>query len=1558
MKNSRKSIPVVENKTVTKPNLKPKFMKNIVFFACLFIGLQFSNGQVSGPQDCPTPSCFDDGPNGPECGTPMYYDADRDGFGAGILDCFFPSRDDISYWSRRDGDIEPNNPNHFPRAFYIDGDGDGFGTGPVQLIPQGSANPPSGYSVRGDDCDDGDTAYTVAKNWYEDGDSDGFGLTSTQEFGCYPPPTMNNPVDEGGDFDDADQFITNIAPSYFYYDNDSDGYGVDTNPEYRSEPSSSLYVPQNGDCDDNDSELNPETVWYLDADGDGVGVNGPGNKTQCDEPTDAVYALISGDQCPTEFGAEANNGCAPTDETSEPWNSVLTINYNFAEEGIGKSKTYFDALGRSVQSQTLDIETNKVWASDTKYDSQGRVAMQTLSAPINGEGFMLYESDFMLKTDTSPYTSSDFEGNMTNPPAVGEQANTLGWYYSDSNTSEAYQDATDYPFSATEYSTLNPGAALRSYGGNKINGEWPQAYTFSMPASGELVQGVAFGNTDYENIKTSKTVVRDVEGNENVIFTDTDGKTLASARSGGASSRSMALTIGAQGFVDIHVPQGNNLGFTVNDNGNGVTVHDLISEEPVTPSVALPNGFYRVSVNDVGAYDPQNAVTVDYFENYYDYSLNVYDDTDRLVATYQPLGANIAVKPKTEYKYNTTGQLVYTKSPDEGEAWFLYRNDGQIRYSQNSVQKDEGKVSFTDYDEFGRPVKSGVLGAANFSAMDPDYEGDSTFYGTSDSEEEVRTTYDFLELGDRFPGSAMRYLSGNVAMTEKHDIKTWYSYDAYGRVDYMAMDYPELGYPYIKYYYDLETGLVTHVEYQHTIPGATGSTEFMHKYDYNEYNQLIRVSTCEGTYSNPGTYTVQAEYEYYENGSMKRTELAGGVQGIDYVYNLAGQLKGINHPSLQDTKDPGGDDNDLFGMQIDYHNADYKRVTDNIKAATYGTDRRNGLIKGIRWNNKKVANSPEAVYTYNYDRNNWLTDALYGTYDENSTATTDALLESTVIRTNGDPALELKATEAITLKEGFHAQDGTTVSARIVPGGGFEAVGEGDYNVTGLRYDANGNIKRLQRNKDTHNGSNAMDDLNYTYKTDPQNGPNQLLNVGDRHGDVTGADDIGDQAPNSYVYNKIGQLIANTAEQVTYTYYASGQVKEVRKNNVTLVKFFYNERGHRSRKQSFDPQGILTASTHYVSDAEGHVMAIYNEPAGGGVALIEHPVYGGSGRLGVYRPDGSTTYELTDHLGNVRATFTETNYAPVAQGYTDYYPFGMAMPNRNVVGDYRYAFQGQEKDSETGKEAFELRLWDSRIGRWLTTDPYGEFSSPYLGMGNNPISKVDPDGGCVECIFSLGRTLASDSFQNFAFAANTNSLSGLGLGGSLDGVTGIGDALDIGDTREFKAPDPMGVNYSTGIFGTTRTEVWVGSKWIPTEDFSSVKAQKLATNLIGGGSVKLSATFIGRYGNKAWQIARRAASKYKNFQCVECSVNIVTNLKKAGINGEVLELVVKEGPEVIGAKLGDDFIQISTNGVHKAVHVDGLVFDNIFKNGVPFDVWQKSIEVAPSAKATLNVIGF
>jgi RHS repeat-associated protein len=65
-----------------------------------------------------------------------------------------------------------------------------------------------------------------------------------------------------------------------------------------------------------------------------------------------------------------------------------------------------------------------------------------------------------------------------------------------------------------------------------------------------------------------------------------------------------------------------------------------------------------------------------------------------------------------------------------------------------------------------------------------------------------------------------------------------------------------------------------------------------------------------------------------------------------------------------------------------------------------------------------------------------------------------------------------------------------------------------------------------------------------------------------------------------------------------------------------------------------------------------------------------------------------------------------------------------------------YDYQGQysEKDPVTGLNNFELRIYDARIGRWLTTDPQGQYNSPYEGMGNNPVSGTDPTGGeCPDC---------------------------------------------------------------------------------------------------------------------------------------------------------------------------------------------------------------------------------
>ena len=81
----------------------------------------------------------------------------------------------------------------------------------------------------------------------------------------------------------------------------------------------------------------------------------------------------------------------------------------------------------------------------------------------------------------------------------------------------------------------------------------------------------------------------------------------------------------------------------------------------------------------------------------------------------------------------------------------------------------------------------------------------------------------------------------------------------------------------------------------------------------------------------------------------------------------------------------------------------------------------------------------------------------------------------------------------------------------------------------------------------------------------------------------------------------------------------------------------------------------------------------------------------------------------------------------------------MLLPNRHGnSSDYRYGFNGMEKDDEVKGEGNSyttyFRQYDPRVARWLTKDPLGvAWESPYASFRNNPIIYDDPDGDCPDC---------------------------------------------------------------------------------------------------------------------------------------------------------------------------------------------------------------------------------
>ena len=143
----------------------------------------------------------------------------------------------------------------------------------------------------------------------------------------------------------------------------------------------------------------------------------------------------------------------------------------------------------------------------------------------------------------------------------------------------------------------------------------------------------------------------------------------------------------------------------------------------------------------------------------------------------------------------------------------------------------------------------------------------------------------------------------------------------------------------------------------------------------------------------------------------------------------------------------------------------------------------------------------------------------------------------------------------------------------------------------------------------------------------------------------------------------------------------------------------------------------------------------------------------------------------------------------------DYYPFGgqikaLSYQKPSSVNN-AYGYQGlyAESDDNTGWHGFELRQYDAFLGRWMSMDPYGQYASPYVGMGNSPVNGVDPDGGLNWWVFGgalaggiIGGLAADKNIEDQVGGALAGMASGAIFGGLIGGFgSGLAENLpDLG----------------------------------------------------------------------------------------------------------------------------------------------------------------------------------
>ncbi len=1011
----------------------------------------------------------------------------------------------------------------------------------------------------------------------------------------------------------------------------------------------------------------------------------------------------------------------------------MLIDYIYREIIIRKL-----GLGNQTQMLSRHIEQANVVAIQNILDKLGRTVIKTLPVPVEQQTIN-YIDGIIADEAGNKYDFNDFDADVNNP----NRAKTISEYYSNNNNDEPYvPSAEGFPYSRIEYSKTEPGKVRRTATAGKYHrmGAGHELSSYTAPAAEEELAPYAVDDgtnrlidsrIEYKDIM--KQIVIEEDQDVLVTYTTSDGRVIATCSGNSDNTYRVEKKYNYDiGYIDIHIPTK----CVIKDNheddmATWWDIIDLTNDIKITedyPVPALSNlnlseGFYRFIYR--GSPDPDD-LAIEYELNYGDFSFYIYDKNDHLVKTWSPK----AVKEQNgflteDHSYNAMGRLTSTTSPDGGYTTFFYNDAGNIRFSVNSEQYKNNAFSYTNYDDAGRIIEAGEYHCPDGNCPDLETKTDNPYFYMDDNYRyhqrfvkydlpdnsvnpyhNVKVTLGYLRKNiEGLSDYKQKYTLGRISRTWNDESTTWYSYTYHNTIDWVVKYIHDIDKIItIDYEHDPMIGALEKIIYQKNTP-----EEYVHIYNYDKDTRLKEVYTqYEGDEKK-----LQARYEFYKHGPIKRKELADSLQGIDYIYTINGWLKSINNPGLGEVAennplDPGDDGfegrnnhfcKDIFGMTLDYHMDDYLRKGTHINygGARMGNENFNGSISALRWklSNSTLQDKYHNCYLYYYDNRNQLTKTEFGTYY-------------------------------------FVHYD---VNSNDSYAGAYSMNKSNDPYGTRYQYDDNGNITSIKR-KDQY--STVFDDMAYTYKPNT----NMLEQINETASDIPGYDEIKSGTWN-YDYNDIGQLISKfeNNKQMNFAYNPYGLITKCTDGSNNMIgEYKYDEKGFRIKKIDYSNPGYFT-ETWYVRDPGGNVIAIYKRENLGDIKQAENSIIG-TGRMGsvLFDENGNIdryVYEIKDYLGNVRAVIArDENNPDIPEILTtqDYFPYGMPMTGRmKNPDDYRYAYQGDyaEKDQETGSNHFHFRNFDSKTARWQSKDVWGQFFSSYIGMGNNPVNFVDPDGGYI-----------------------------------------------------------------------------------------------------------------------------------------------------------------------------------------------------------------------------------
>lgn len=658
-------------------------------------------------------------------------------------------------------------------------------------------------------------------------------------------------------------------------------------------------------------------------------------------------------------------------------------------------------------------------------------------------------------------------------------------------------------------------------------------------------------------------------------------------------------------------------------------------------------------------------------------------------------------------KYNQLGQIVESSHPGAAPVRVMYDKLGRKILSQDGNQKAKSEWSVTKYDEWNRVVMTGI------SSLEGDVEAS------------VNNSVELHESPAIEAGGNMGYSRIVYPAIEK--VLTVNYYDDY---DFDNDGIPDYDYQYAQFGEDepipnlSATGQLTgsKTKLLSSSNAFITTVKFFDQYGFNIQNQRnnttnlahvkdVRttvfdftgrtikyklVHTPSATYGAP--ITIQRRYVYDHTGKMVRTYGSFNDQQevllVGHKYTRMGRLKEKNIHSSD------GGNSYLQSIDYRYNVRGWLTSINNAELSNDGktNDDDNDLF-GMELRYEQAVPGLNNVPSYNGN----ISAQLWKTKKPDNT---------------NKLAYSYSYDYLNRLTSGVLAEFNTT----------WVSAGKNKEEVSA--YDANGNILSISRTNNGIQGGLPMDRMAYDYAG------NRLVAINETGDSLSGY--VDQHAGNDYSYDDNGNQITMWAKNIT----------DVTYNYLNQPTKYTLSTGY-SQSRDYLADGLLIKRTTYfnnsvVKQTEFVDQFVYEDQVLAYIAIE-------NGRA---IPDGAGgfryEYDLTDHLGNVRATFDadplDNKLARVVQ-VQHYYPFGAKLEayqfSLGAIQLYQFAGREYQRDVDFDLKLidFGARQYDPFVGRWSTLDHVQGECSPYSYSFNNPIFYKDPDGNWPDPFLSLAQRM-------------------------------------------------------------------------------------------------------------------------------------------------------------------------------------------------------------------------